>query len=93
MLSATGVLESEYGPFPTYRAPLAVAVPCTAAHRHTSSRPTKHHPLPPPPTVCDLYAEWAGPCKAVRETFKKLMMERGEGSGGGLPLRFLTVGV
>jgi len=61
--------------------------PITSTHCPPHHRHSKH------PSVCDLYAEWAGPCKAVRETFKKLHMEHGEGSGGGLPLRFVTVNV
>lgn len=40
--------------------------------------------------VVELYADWAGPCKAVRETFKKLYYEHGDG-GSGLPLKFFTV--
>jgi hypothetical protein len=38
------------------------------------------------PAVTEVYQEWAGPCKAVRETFKRLFFESGEGA-----LRFLLV--
>lgn len=40
-----------------------------------------------PTKVVELYQEWAGPCKCVKEVLKRLFFE----NGGGLPLKFLTV--
>ncbi|KAI8465509.1 MAG: dynein 14 kDa light chain, flagellar outer arm [Monoraphidium minutum] len=37
--------------------------------------------------VVELYADWAGPCKAVRELFKRMFFEAGDG----VPLKFFTV--
>ena len=53
----------------------------------TPHAPTQHKRAH---TVCDLYADWAGPCKAVRETFKKINIEHSDAPGAA-PLKFFTV--
>jgi hypothetical protein len=41
--------------------------------------------------VVELYADWAGPCKAVKELFRKLYFDHGDGGATGVPLKFYTV--
>ncbi|KIZ03050.1 Dynein light chain, flagellar outer arm [Monoraphidium neglectum] len=43
--------------------------------------------------VVELYADWAGPCKAVKELFRKLYFDHGDGGATGVPLKFYTVNV
>lgn len=51
-------------------------------------RPTHPPPSPPapsPPAVVDVHQTWAGPCKAIHGTFKRIFFDHGD-----KPMKFYT---
>ena len=49
------------------------------------THPPPSSPAPSPPAVVDVHQTWAGPCKAIQSTFKRIFFDHGD-----KPMKFYT---